>query len=54
MLFLGKQDWVSKIYQMWLVLLLSEKESFSLTLLEAISGVIAIGSMRWYKRVIKH
>ena len=45
-LFLGKQDQVSEFYQMSdLVLLLSEKESFGLTLLEAMkTGVVPIGS----------
>ena len=49
-LFLGKQDQVSEFYQMSdLVLLLSEKESFGLTLLEAMkTGVVPIGSNRWY------
>ena len=47
-LFLGKQDQVSEFYQMSdLVLLLSEKESFGLTLLEAMkTGVVPIGSNR--------
>lgn len=56
-LFLGKQDWVSEFYQMSdLVLLLSEKESFGLTLLEAMkSGVVPIGSNAGgIKEVIKH
>ena len=56
-LFLGKQDWVSEFYQMSdLVLLLSEKESFGLTLLEAMkSGVVPIGSNAGgIKQVIKH
>lgn len=55
--FLGKQDWVSEFYQMAdLVLLLSEKESFGLTLLEAMkSGVVPIGSNAGgIKEVIKH
>ena len=56
-LFLGKQDRVSKFYQMAdLVLLLSEKESFGLTLLEAMTtGVVPIGSNAGgIKEVIKH
>lgn len=56
-LFLGKQDWVSEFYQISdLVLLLSEKESFGLTLLEAMkSGVVPIGSTAGgIKEVIKH
>ncbi|MCG7339658.1 N-acetyl-alpha-D-glucosaminyl L-malate synthase BshA [Staphylococcus sp. ACRSN] len=56
-LFLGKQDWVSEFYQIAdLVLLLSEKESFGLTLLEAMkSGVVPIGSNAGgIKEVIKH
>ena len=56
-LFLGKQYWVSEFYQMSdLVLLLSEKESFGLTLLEAMkSGVVPIGSNAGgIKEVIKH
>ena len=56
-LFLGKQDLVSEFYQMSdLVLLLSEKESFGLTLLEAMkSGVVPIGSNAGgIKEVIKH
>ena len=56
-LFLGKQDQVSKFYQMAdLVLLLSEKESFGLTLLEAMTtGVVPIGSNAGgIKEVIKH
>ena len=56
-LFLGKQDWVSEFYQMAdLVLLLSEKESFGLTLLEAMkTGVVPIGSNAGgIKEVIKH
>ncbi|PNZ88878.1 N-acetyl-alpha-D-glucosaminyl L-malate synthase BshA [Staphylococcus pettenkoferi] len=56
-LFLGKQDWVSAFYQMAdLVLLLSEKESFGLTLLEAMkTGVVPIGSNAGgIKEVIKH
>lgn len=56
-LFLGKQNWVSEFYQISdLVLLLSEKESFGLTLLEAMkSGVVPIGSTAGgIKEVIKH
>ena len=56
-LFLGKQDCVSDFYQMAdLVLLLSEKESFGLTLLEAMkTGVVPIGSTAGgIKEVIKH
>lgn len=56
-LFLGKQDQVSKFYQLSdLVLLLSEKESFGLTLLEAMkTGVVPIGSNAGgIKEVIKH
>lgn len=56
-LFLGKQDWVSEFYQITdLVLLLSEKESFGLTLLEAMkTGVVPIGSNAGgIKEVIKH
>lgn len=56
-LFLGKQDWVSEFYQMSdLVLLLSEKESFGLTLLEAMkTGVVPIGSNAGgIKEVIRH
>ncbi|PHK49222.1 N-acetyl-alpha-D-glucosaminyl L-malate synthase BshA [Staphylococcus edaphicus] len=56
-LFLGKQNWVSEFYQISdLVLLLSEKESFGLTLLEAMkSGVLPIGSTAGgIKEVIKH
>ncbi|SCT04507.1 N-acetyl-alpha-D-glucosaminyl L-malate synthase BshA [Staphylococcus caeli] len=56
-LFLGKQNWVSAFYQISdLVLLLSEKESFGLTLLEAMkSGVVPIGSTAGgIKEVIKH
>ncbi|MBF7017093.1 N-acetyl-alpha-D-glucosaminyl L-malate synthase BshA [Staphylococcus durrellii] len=56
-IFLGKQDWVSEFYQLAdLVLLLSEKESFGLTLLEAMkSGVVPIGSKAGgIKEVIKH
>ena len=56
-LFLGKQAQVSKFYQMAdLVLLLSEKESFGLTLLEAMTtGVVPIGSNAGgIKEVIKH
>ncbi|HDI0103013.1 TPA: N-acetyl-alpha-D-glucosaminyl L-malate synthase BshA [Staphylococcus aureus] len=56
-LFLGKQDCVSEFYQLSdLVLLLSEKESFGLTLLEAMkTGVVPIGSNAGgIKEVIKH
>ena len=56
-LFLGKQNDVSKFYQMAdLVLLLSEKESFGLTLLEAMkTGVLPIGTNAGgIKEVIKH
>jgi N-acetyl-alpha-D-glucosaminyl L-malate synthase BshA len=56
-IFLGKQDWVSEFYQLAdLVLLLSEKESFGLTLLEAMkSGVVPIGSTAGgIKEVIRH
>ncbi|QDW98794.1 N-acetyl-alpha-D-glucosaminyl L-malate synthase BshA [Staphylococcus agnetis] len=56
-LFLGKQDCMSNFYQISdLVLLMSEKESFGLTLLEAMnSGVIPIGtSAGGIKEVIKH
>ncbi|HHS2993259.1 TPA: N-acetyl-alpha-D-glucosaminyl L-malate synthase BshA [Staphylococcus argenteus] len=56
-LFLGKQDCVSEFYQLSdLVLLLSEKESFGLTLLEAMkTGVVPIGSnVGGIKEVIKH
>lgn len=56
-LYLGKQNWVSQFYQISdLVLLLSEKESFGLTLLEAMkSGVVPIGSTAGgIKEVIKH
>ncbi|MDG0842466.1 N-acetyl-alpha-D-glucosaminyl L-malate synthase BshA [Staphylococcus equorum] len=56
-LFLGKQNWVSEFYQISdLVLLLSEKESFGLTLLEAMkSGIVPIGSTAGgIKEVIKH
>ncbi len=55
--FLGKQDCVSEFYQLSdLVLLLSEKESFGLTLLEAMkTGVVPIGSNAVIlKEVIKH
>lgn len=47
-LFLGKQNDVSAFYQLSdLVLLLSEKESFGLTLLEAMkTGVLPIGVMQ--------
>ena len=53
-LFLGKQDQVSEFYQMSdLVLLLSEKESFGLTLLEAMkTGVVPIGSNLVLKRLL--
>ncbi|MGY3480912.1 N-acetyl-alpha-D-glucosaminyl L-malate synthase BshA [Staphylococcus cohnii] len=56
-LFLGKQNWVSEFYQISdIVLLLSEKESFGLTLLEAMkSGVLPVGSTAGgIKEVIKH
>ncbi|MDU9417707.1 N-acetyl-alpha-D-glucosaminyl L-malate synthase BshA [Staphylococcus lloydii] len=56
-IFLGKQDWVSEFYQLAdLVLLLSEKESFGLTLLEAMkSGVVPVGSTAGgIKEVIRH
>ncbi|HLR19630.1 MAG TPA: N-acetyl-alpha-D-glucosaminyl L-malate synthase BshA [Staphylococcus sp.] len=56
-LFLGKQNWVSEFYQISdLVLLLSEKESFGLSLLEAMkSGIVPIGSTAGgIKEVIKH
>lgn len=56
-LFLGKQEFVNQFYQMSdLVLLLSEKESFGLTLLEAMkTGVVPIGSTAGgIKEVIKH
>ncbi len=55
--FLGKQDCVSEFYQLSdLVLLLSEKESFGLTLFEAMkTGVVPIGSNAGgIKEVIKH
>lgn len=57
MLFLGKQNDVSAFYQLSdLVLLLSEKESFGLTLLEAMkTGVLPIGTNAGgIKEVIKH
>src|SRR5699024_3581031 len=56
-MFLGKQEFVNQFYQMSdLVLLLSEKESFGLTLLEAMkTGVVPIGSTAGgIKEVIKH
>ncbi|EKU47465.1 N-acetyl-alpha-D-glucosaminyl L-malate synthase BshA [Staphylococcus massiliensis] len=56
-LFLGKQDYVSEFYQMSdLVLLLSNKESFGLSLLEAMkTGVLPIGTRAGgIKEVIKH
>lgn len=56
-LFLGKQDCVSNFYQISdLVLLMSEKESFGLTLLEAMTtGVVPIGTHAGgIKEVIKH
>ncbi|MCU5745492.1 N-acetyl-alpha-D-glucosaminyl L-malate synthase BshA [Staphylococcus sp. SQ8-PEA] len=56
-LFLGKQEWISEFYQLAdIVLLLSEKESFGLTLLEAMkTGVVPIGSdAGGIKEVIKH
>ncbi|UXR68746.1 N-acetyl-alpha-D-glucosaminyl L-malate synthase BshA [Staphylococcus sp. IVB6246] len=56
-LFLGKQDCVSNFYQISdLVLLMSEKESFGLTLLEAMTtGVVPIGTYAGgIKEVIKH
>ncbi|MCG3412241.1 N-acetyl-alpha-D-glucosaminyl L-malate synthase BshA [Staphylococcus massiliensis] len=56
-LFLGKQDYVSEFYQMSdLVLLLSNKESFGLSLLEAMkTGVLPIGTHAGgIKEVIKH
>ncbi|EFS17549.1 N-acetyl-alpha-D-glucosaminyl L-malate synthase BshA [Staphylococcus capitis] len=56
-LFLGKQNDVSAFYQLSdLVLLLSEKESFGLTLLEAMkTGVLPIGTNAGgIKEVIKH
>ena len=55
--FLGKQNDVSAFYQLSdLVLLLSEKESFGLTLLEAMkTGVLPIGSHAGgIKEVIRH
>ena len=47
---LGKQNDVSAFYQLSdLVLLLSEKESFGLTLLETMkTGVLPLGVVRWY------
>lgn len=56
-LFLGKQNDVNAFYQLSdLVLLLSEKESFGLTLLEAMkTGVLPIGTNAGgIKEVIKH
>lgn len=56
-LFLGKQDCMSNFYQVSdLVLLMSEKESFGLTLLEAMnSGVLPIGTRTGgIQEVIKH
>ncbi|REH79031.1 N-acetyl-alpha-D-glucosaminyl L-malate synthase BshA [Staphylococcus felis] len=56
-LFLGKQDCMSHFYQFSdLVLLLSEKESFGLTLLEAMNtGVLPIGTRAGgIQEVIKH
>ncbi|MDN6206248.1 MAG: N-acetyl-alpha-D-glucosaminyl L-malate synthase BshA, partial [Staphylococcus simulans] len=56
-MFLGKQEFVNQFYQMSdLVLLLSEKESFGLTLLEAMkTGVVPIGSTAGgIKEVSKH
>lgn len=56
-LFLGKQNDVSAFYQLSdLVLLLSEKESFGLTLLEAMkTGVLPLGSRAGgIKEVIRH
>lgn len=56
-LFLGKQNWVSDFYQISdIKLLLSEKESFGLSLLEAMkTGVVPIGSTAGgIKEVIKH
>lgn len=56
-LFLGKQDCVSNFYQISdLVLLMSEKESFGLTLLEAMTtGVVPIGTRAGgIQEVIRH
>lgn len=56
-LFLGKQDCVSNFYQISdLVLLMSEKESFGLTLLEAMTtGVVPIGTRAGgIQEVIQH
>ncbi|WBF51743.1 N-acetyl-alpha-D-glucosaminyl L-malate synthase BshA [Macrococcoides canis] len=56
-LFLGKQEQVAPLYQMAdLFLLMSEKESFGLVLLEAMhSGVVCIGTTAGgIKEVIKH
>lgn len=56
-LFLGKQDCMSNFYQMSdIVLLMSEKESFGLTLLEAMkTGVVPIGTRAGgIQEVIKH
>ncbi|QCT74884.1 N-acetyl-alpha-D-glucosaminyl L-malate synthase BshA [Macrococcoides canis] len=56
-LFLGKQEQVAPFYQMAdLFLLMSEKESFGLVLLEAMhSGVVCIGTTAGgIKEVIKH
>ncbi|MDE9829940.1 N-acetyl-alpha-D-glucosaminyl L-malate synthase BshA [Staphylococcus delphini] len=56
-LFLGKQDCMSNFYQMAdIVLLMSEKESFGLTLLEAMkTGVVPIGTRAGgIQEVIQH
>ncbi|ARJ51872.1 N-acetyl-alpha-D-glucosaminyl L-malate synthase BshA [Staphylococcus lutrae] len=56
-LFLGKQDCISNFYQLSdIVLLMSEKESFGLTLLEAMkTGVVPIGTRTGgIQEVIKH
>lgn len=56
-LFLGKQDCMSNFYQMSdIVLLMSEKESFGLTLLEAMkTGVVPIGTRAGgIQEVIRH
>lgn len=56
-LFLGKREQVAPLYQMAdLFLLMSEKESFGLVLLEAMhSGVVCIGTTAGgIKEVIKH
>ncbi|EOG9049715.1 N-acetyl-alpha-D-glucosaminyl L-malate synthase BshA [Staphylococcus pseudintermedius] len=56
-LFLGKQDCMSNFYQMSdIVLLMSEKESFGLTLLEAMkTGVVPIGTRAGgIQEVIQH